>query len=84
MKTFDILDILSPRPKLYVNSNKRYITLIGIFISSLLFISYVTLILYFFIDFCFSSSITVGFTTEEVSSDFSFNLKQNEEHYHSA
>ena len=72
MKTFDILDILSPHPKLYVNSHRRYITLIGIFISSLLFISYITLILYFF-----SSSITVVFTTEEVSSDFSFDLKQN-------
>ena len=49
MHRFETLDLLSPKPKLFINSKKRYITILGIVLSFLIFLGYLSMIIYFFV-----------------------------------
>ena len=71
---WSILDILVPKPRVYVKSNKRFISLISIIVSLVCCLCAFSLILYFFIEFLMGSGMTMVYSKEEVFSDFSFNL----------
>ena len=74
MHRFESLDLLSPKPKLFINSKKRYITILGIVLSFLIFLGYLSMIIYFFVEFLIGSGVTVVYSKEEITSDFYFNL----------
>ena len=59
MHRFETLDLLSPKPKLFINSKKRYITILGIVLSFLIFLGYLSMIIYFFVEFLIGSGVTV-------------------------
>ena len=74
MHRFESLDLLSPKPKFFINSKKRYITILGIVLSFLIFLGYLSMIIYLFVEFLIGSSVTVVYSKEEITSDFYFNL----------
>lgn len=74
LQYFSLLDILSPKPKIFVKSQKRIITLIGLILSLTVVIGYLGLILYFFLDFLFGTGVAVIYSKEEVSQSFFYNL----------
>lgn len=73
-QTFSSFDVLSPEPCLYINSQHKFISLRGILLSVFLFFCFLAIILYFFIDFLLGSGMTIIYSKEETSEDFSFNL----------
>ena len=73
-QTFSSFDVLSPEPCLYINSQHKFIALRGILLSVFLFFCFLAIILYFFIDFLLGSGMTIIYSKEETSEDFSFNL----------
>ena len=73
---FEPLDILSPDPVLYFKSKNRYITTSGTVGSLVIYLVFLALILYFFIDFLLGSGMTIIYSKEEVSEDFHFDLNK--------
>ena len=73
---FEPLDILSPDPVLYFKSKNRYITTSGTVGSFVIYLVFLALILYFFIDFLLGSGMTIIYSKEEVSEDFHFDLNK--------
>ena len=71
---FAPFDFLSPEPTLYIHSSSRYTSIPGIIASLFLFLAFLTIILYFFVDFLIGSTLTLVYSKEDVSEDFSFNL----------
>ncbi len=71
---FAPFDFLSPEPTLYIHSSSRYTSIPGIISSIFLFLAFFIIILYFFIDFLIGSTLTLVYSKEDVSEDFSFNL----------
>ena len=76
-QTFSSFDVLSPEPCLYINSQHKFISLRGILLSVFLFFCFLAIILYFFIDFLLGSGMTIIYSKEETSEDFSFILITN-------
>lgn len=75
-KYFSDFDLISPKPKLFINSRKRFVTILGIIVSILFTLSTLGLILYFFVDFLVGSGMTIIYSKEETLSDFSMVMNQ--------
>lgn len=70
-KYFSDIDLISPKPRLFINSRKRFVTTFSIVVSIVFTLCTLSLILYFFIDFLFGSGMTMIYSKEETLSDFS-------------
>lgn len=74
--SFENIDILSPSPRLYIHSKRRFFTLSGIIGSAHLYLIFIGIALYFFIDFLLGTGMTIIYSKDEVSENFYFNLTQ--------
>lgn len=76
IKIYFLCDILGKQPKLYINNVKRHKTLCGAFTSIFLFLSIVSMILFFFLDFILGSGMTVIYSKEFLTNPISYQLNQ--------
>jgi hypothetical protein len=67
-------DYLSPKPKLYIYSNKRFHTKIGAISSLILFLFYFILVIFFIVNFSNGNGMVVIYSKDTSDKNYNFNM----------